>query len=279
MSIKVSKDNELIIRPPSGFGDIDLFEYFRYRHLLFSLVRRDIKSQFEQLRFGFVWAVLRPISVMVIFTLFKKFSEANTFVKVPYYMYIYSGLIFWYYFSDATIQTTASLRKDAAIISKIYFPRLITPIIPIFSNLNSLAIASIPFLMMMAWHQSLPDWTILMLPFVLMQCMCLIFGIGTLFAVLTINNRDYEQLLSFVLYLGIFVSCVFFMPEMVPEWERPLLYLNPMTGTLLALRACLFEGFDFPVFLWIYSLIFSIVALVIGVLAFCRAEAVLVDKL
>ena len=279
MKYMTPQEKEIVIRPPSGFGKLDPAEYYRYRHMLMSLVRRDVKSQFEEMHLGIVWAILRPLSVALVFTLFKKFSGANTYVHVPYLMFIYSGLIFWYYFTDTTMQTAGSVKKDAAIISKIYFPRLITPMVPILSNLTGLGIAAVPLLMMMAWHQSLPGWTILMLPAVILQCMALVFGIGTLFAALTINNRDLEQFLSFMMYIGLFVSCVFFVPEMVPEWARPVLLMNPMTGTLLALRACLFEDFAFPVLLWVYSLVVSIAAVLVGGLAFRRAEATFVDKL
>lgn len=272
-------EKELVIRPPSGFGKLDPAEYYRYRHMLMSLVRRDIKSQFDEMHFGVLWAVIRPLAVAIVFTLFKSFSGANTFVHAPYLIFVYSGLIFWYYFTDATMQTAGSVRKDATIISKIYFPRLITPMVPILSNLTGLGIAAVPLLMMMAWYQMLPGWNILLLPLVLLQCMALVFGIGTLFAALTITNRDLEQFLSFLMYIGLFVSCVFFVPEMVPEWARPVLLLNPMTGTMLALRACLLDGFAFPVLLWSYSLVFSFVAVMVGTLAFRRAEATFVDKL
>ncbi len=272
-------EKELVICPPSAFGTFDPSEYYRYRHMLMSLVRRDIKSQFEEMHFGIVWALIRPLSVAIIFTLFKKFSGANTYVHAPYLMFIYSGLIFWYYFTDTTMQTAGSVRKDAAIISKIYFPRLITPMVPILSNLIGLGIAAIPLLIMMAWHRTLPGWTILLLPVVLLQCMALIFGIGTLFAALTINNRDLEQFLSFMMYIGLFVSCVFFVPEMVPEWARPVLMMNPMAGTMMAWRACLFDGNAFPILQWAYSLIVSVAIVLIGVLAFRHAEATFVDKL
>lgn len=278
-SMRSSADKEFVIRPPSGFGKFDTAEYYRYRHMLMSLVRRDIKSQFDDMRLGAFWAVVRPLSVAVVFALFKSFSGANTYVQAPYLMFVYSGLIAWYYFTDATMQTAGSVRKDATIISKIYFPRLITPMVPILSNLAGLGIAAVPLLVMMAWHQALPDWTILLLPVVLLQCMALVFGIGTLFAALTINNRDLEQFLSFLMYIGLFVSCVFFVPEMVPEWVRPVLLLNPMTGTLLALRACLFDGFAFPVLSWSYSIVVSGAAVLVGVRAFRRAEETFVDKL
>lgn len=275
----IAQEKEIVIRPPRGFGKFDPAEYYRYRHMLMSLVRRDIKSQFDEMHFGVLWAVLRPLAVAVVFTLFKNFSGANTYVHAPYLLFVYSGLIFWYYFTDATMQTAGSVRKDATIISKIYFPRLITPMVPILSNLAGLGIAAVPLLMMMAWYQAMPGLTFLLLPLVLLQCMALVFGIGTLFAALTINNRDLEQFLSFLLYIGLFVSCVFFVPEMVPEWARPVLLFNPMTGTMMAFRACLFEGFVFPVEPWTYSVAVSLAAVMIGALAFRRAEATFVDKL
>jgi lipopolysaccharide transport system permease protein len=272
-------EKEVVIRPPNGFGKLDPAEYYRFRHMLINLIRRDIKSQFEEMHFGTVWAVLRPLTVATIFALFKKFSGANTYVDSPYLIFIYSGLIVYYYFTDATMQTAGSVRKDSSIISKIYFPRLITPVVPIFSNLTSLGIAVVPLLMMMAWYQILPPWTILLLPFVLLQCMALVFGIGSLFAALTITNRDLEQFLSFTMYIGLFVSGVFYLPEMVPTWARPVLLMNPMTGTLMAFRACLFSDFAFPFLLWGYSLIASIAAVFIGGFAYRRAEATFVDKL
>ena len=277
--IMIVQEQEIVIRPPRGFGKFNFAEYYRYRHMLLSLVKRDINSQFEEMQLGIVWAVIRPLSVAVIFTLFKKFSGANTYVHAPYLIFIYSGLIFWYFFTDATMQTAGSVRKDAAIISKIYFPRLIIPMVPIFSNLIGLCIAAVPLLMMMAWHQVLPSWTILMLPLIILQCMALVFGIGTLFAALTINNRDLEQFLSFVMYIGMFVSCVFFVPEMVPEWARPFIFFNPVAGMMMALRACLFDDFAFPVLLWGYSVAISLMTVFIGVMAFRRAEATFVDKL
>jgi len=274
-----ASEKEIVIRPPSGFGKFDPVEYYRYRFMLKSLVGRDIKTQFDEMHLGVVWALIRPLTVTIIFALFKKFSGANTYVNVPYPLFLYSGLIFYYYFTDATIATAASVRKDATIISKVYFPRLITPIVPILSNLVGLFISFIPLVAMMVWYHIVPGWAILLLPLVLLQCMALVFGIGTLFAALTVNNRDLEQFLSFLMYIGLFVSCVFHVPEMVPEWARPVLLLNPVTGTLLALRSCLFESFVFPVLLWGYSLGFSAVAVIVGGLAFRRAEATFVDKL
>jgi lipopolysaccharide transport system permease protein len=276
-SIKLEK--ELIIKPPQNIRGLDFTEYYRYRHMLKSLVRRDIKSQFEDMYLGYVWATVRPLSVALVFKLFKSSSGANTHVSVPYVMFVYSGLIFWYYFTDAVMQTAGSVRKDSSIISKLYFPRLITPMVPILSNLIGLGIAAIPLLMMMSWYQILPSYKILLLPAVVMQCMALAFGVGTLFAALTVTNRDLEQFLSFAMYIGLFVSPVFFIPDMLPAWARAFSFFNPMAGTLLAFRACIFTDIVFPTTLWAYSCAFTIFAVTIGSIAFRYAEATFVDNL
>jgi lipopolysaccharide transport system permease protein len=272
-------EKELVIRPPTGFGKFDPVEYYRYRHMLMSLVNRDIKSQFDEMHLGFIWAVIRPLTVAFVFTFFKHFSGANSSLTIPYLVYVYSGLVFWYYFTDATMQTAGSVKKDASIISKIYFPRLIVPMVPIMSNLIGLGVAMVPLAIMIAWYHIMPSLAILLLPVVIVQCMLFIFGLGTLFAALTINNRDMEQFLSFALYIGLFVSPIFFVPELLPSWARALVFLNPMSGTLLALRACLFEGIPFPVANWMYSLGISCLMCLIGSLAFRRAELTFVDKL
>jgi lipopolysaccharide transport system permease protein len=274
-----AKDKKIVIRPPVGFGELDFGELYRYRHMLMSLVQRDIKTQFDDMKFGILWALVRPLSVAMVFALFKSYSGAKTFVQAPYMMFVYSGLIFWYYFTDTTMQAAGSVRKDAAIISKIYFPRLITPMVPIFANLAGLTIASIPLIIMMGWYQSIPSWNILLLPIVLLHCMALIFGLGMLFAAISISNKDMEQFLSLLMYLGLFVSCIFFVPEMLPEKKQTLLMLNPMAGIMLAFRACILEGFAFPIVAWSYSLLFTIATVIVGGLAFRRAETSFVDKL
>lgn len=272
-------EKELVIRPPTGFGKFDPAEYYRYRHMLMSLVSRDIKSQFDEMHLGFIWAVIRPLTVAFVFTFFKHFSGTASGLEIPYLLYVYSGLAFWYYFTDATMQTAGSVKKDAAIISKIYFPRLIVPMVPIMSNLVGLGVAMVPLAIMMIFYQTMPSLTILLLPVVVAQCMLFIFGLGTLFAALTINNRDLEQFLSFALYIGLFISPIFFVPDLLPAWARALMFLNPMNGTLSALRACLFDGIAFPVASWMYALGISCLMCLVGSLAFRRAELTFVDKL
>ncbi|MBI5055283.1 MAG: ABC transporter permease [Nitrospirae bacterium] len=272
-------EQEIIIRPPSKLAHLNVRELYKYRHMLWSMVWRNIRAQFDDMYLGGFWAVARPLTMVSVFALLKRFSSANMYVSIPYSVYVYSGLIFWFYFLEATTATAASVTQDANLIKKIYFPRLVTPMVPVLSNLYSLGIASIPLIFMMMWHGIYPGLSLFFLPAVLFQCMTLSMGIGMIFASLSLTNRDSERFLGLILYLGIFISPVIFAPDMIPARGRFFYFLNPMAGTLLAFRSCMFSDFPFPVSQWAYSAVFSCVILVIGTIMYRHAEIYFADKL
>ena len=270
---------ETIIRPPSKVVRLDLRELYKYRHMLWSMVWRDIRLQFDEIYLGFFWAVARPLAMVLIFTLLKRFSNANMSETISYPLYAFSGLIFWFYFLEATTATMKSVSKDAGLIKKIYFPRLITPIVPTISNLSTLGLAMIPLLIMMIWNGVYPGWRVIFLPLVIFQCLLLIMGVGTMFASLSLTNKDFEKFLNLVLYLGLFISPVIYSPEMIPSKAQVIYFLNPMAGTLLAFRSCMFNDFPFPFLQWGYSVAFSFVILIVGTTMYRRAEVYFADKL
>lgn len=272
-------EKEIIIRPPSGLAHLNVRELIKYRHMLRSMVWRDIRMQFDDMYFGFFWAVARPLAMVTIFTLLKRATNANMYVNISYSLYVYSGLILWYFFLETSMATTRSVMKDIGLIKKIYYPRLITPIVPNISGFYTLCIAIIPLVVMMVWHGVYPGWRILLLPLILLQCMILSLGVGTLFASLSLIKNDFERLLSLILYLGLFVSPVIFAPDIISARAQIIFFLNPMAGTLLAFRSCMFLGFPFPLWQFIYSCFFAIFILIVGTTMFRRAEIYFADKL
>lgn len=270
---------EIVIRPPSELLRFDFREYYRYRHLFQALVWRDIRVHFDEMYLGFLWACMRPLLYVVVFVAFRKLSGANTHVSIPYSLYIYSGLILWYYLLESVMQATGALRRDAGLLTKVYYPRLITPSVPIVANLVGFGIAVIPMVFMMAWNGIGPGWRLLLLPFVVLQCMALAMGIGTIFGSLTLTSRDWDRFLSNSLYLGLFVSPVIYAPDMIPSQARLAYFLNPMAGTLLAFRSALFAAYPFPLWQWAYSVAFSLAALALGTRMFRAAESQFADKL
>ena len=130
----------------------------------------------------------------------------------------------------------------------------------------------VPLVVMMAWFGVYPSWPIVLLPVVLALCVAMALGLGTIISSLSIENRDWERALGFVLSLGMWLSPVIYAPTMIPARLRDLYHLNPMVGILLGFRAALFNGFPIPVWELAYSAIWALVILIFGIWAFRRRK-------
>lgn len=272
-------DQETIIRPPRAFARLDLRELWDYRSLLSSMVRRRLRVEFDQQYLAWVWAVARPVLMVVIFALFRDLSRAHTGVSIAYPLYIYAGLILWFHFTETVLDTALSVKQNAALVQKVYYPRIINPLAAIAGNLVTFTIAAIPLAVMMVLYGEYPGWRILLLPAVLLQLELMVFGIGCIFASLGLASTDWDRFLSFALYIGLFVSPVIYSPDMLPPNAQTAYALNPMVGSLLAFRSAMFDHFDWPAWEWTYSLGFSVALALIGLLVFQRAEKHFVDRL
>ncbi len=273
-------EKEIVIQPPSGLMHIDLRELYEFRHMIRSMIWKNIRVQFSDLYLKFFWAFARPLAMLAVFIFIKNYSGADMYVvNITYSLYLYSGLILWFYFVESTNGTAKSVERDAALMKKIYFPRMISPIVPLFSSLYSFGITLFPLIVMMVWQDTYPGWRLLLIPLVMLQCMVLIMGTGTMFASLSLFSKDAERFLKIALYLGIFVSPVIYSPDKITSKSQIAYFLNPMAGTLLAFRSCLFNDFPFPLWQWLYSLVFSLLFLIAGLRMYRRADMHFADKL
>jgi lipopolysaccharide transport system permease protein len=270
---------EIVIRSPSQTRLIDIPELLRFRGLLWSMTRRQIKSEFGELHLGILWVLARPLLMCAIFVLFRHLSNANTGVPIPYAPYLYSGLILWFFFTESVSRTAASINADGTLMQKVYFPRLLSPLSGALSQTSGLLISAVPLLLLMVWYGLTPGWNMLLLPVILLQTLLLALGVGCMFAALATLSRDWERLLSLLLYLGLFVSPVIYSTQMLPEAARTIHMLNPMSGILLGFRAALFAEFVLPLADWLYSVVASVLLAVAGVFAFQRAERSFMDRI
>lgn len=273
------RDVITVIRPPKKTASIDFGELWRFRHLFTMLVWRSIRVEFDAMRLGSLWAIIRPLLLAYVFAFFRGLSAANTYVDLPYLLYVYSGLLLWTYFTDATSNCAVAIRLDTALLTKIYYPRLLTPLVPIVSSLVTLALGLVPLVVMMAWYEVWPGWAILLLPVVVGLCAALSLGIGTFVSSLSIENRDWERVLLFGLTIALWLSPVIYAPGMIPERVQWLFMLNPTTGILLGFRAALFHEVEVPVLQLAYAASITLAILALGVYAFRRTEAQLADRL
>lgn len=273
------QQEEIIIQPPSKLAHLDLWALYRYRHLMWSMVRKRVRTDLDDMYLGFFWAIARPLAMLAIFVLVRNYSGADMHVTISYPLYLYSGLILWFHFRETVMAAARSFAKDADIMKKVYYPHLISPIVAVVARFNTLGFAMIPLILLMLWHRAYPDWRIALLPLVLLQCMILVLGIGIIVACLSLTKKDLEKLLDLCLYLGLFVSPVIFAPDMIPERGRVIYFLNPMAGTLLAFRSSLFHDFPFPLWQFAYSVAMSLLLFAMSMFVFRRVEIYMADRL
>jgi lipopolysaccharide transport system permease protein len=228
---------------------------------------------------GLFWAVARPLIMLAVIASFRGLSGASLGVGVSYALYLYSGLVAWFFFSEATTAVASSLQRDAGIIQKVYFPRLISPLACIGAEAYNLILAGLPMAILMVAYGAHPDWNVLWLPLVLFHWMLLALGLGLVFSSLALMSRDWERVLRFGLYLGFWLSPVFYSEQMIPEPQRIWYLANPLSGVLMATRGALFSELSFPMLQWLYSCAFSWLLLAVGVVLFQRSERNLADRL
>jgi lipopolysaccharide transport system permease protein len=274
-----SASQEIVIRPASATLRADFRELYHYRHLLWSLVRRDIRVQFDAMYLGALWSTVRPLLMVTIFALFRSFSGADLHVSIPYFIYVYSGLILWFYFIEATSHTSRAIQKNASLITKVYYPRIINLMVPPLASLYGFGMAMFPLLVMMLVQGVYPGWRVIFLPLAISLAALLSLGVGAIFAVLSLNSMDFDRLLGQILYIGLYVSPVIFAPGLIPESARGIYFANPMAGILQAFRSSLFAAYPFPTWQFIYAVGFSLTVLVIALIVYQRTEVYLADKL
>jgi lipopolysaccharide transport system permease protein len=271
--------NEIVITPAASSFGVQLAELWKYRHLFVALIWRNVRVEFDAMRLGAAWAAARPLLFAVVFSMFRALSDANTRVELPYILYVYSGMMLWNYFTDAATNAAAAVRMDVALLSKVYYPRIMTPLVPTVSNLLTLVVGLVPLAIIMIWQQVAPTWMFILLPVAILPCVMLSLGLGLLVSSLSIENRDLERALAFAITIGLWLSPVLYAPDMIPGPVRDIFHMNPMTGPLMALRSVLFSGIPFPFEDWAYAFVSSGVILAAGIWSFRRTELKLVDRL
>ncbi|HND61300.1 MAG TPA: ABC transporter permease [Opitutaceae bacterium] len=270
---------ETIIRPIAGSEHTDPVKIWEYRHLFWSLVTREVRVKFDNVKFGALWACARPALMVVILVGIRGGFGGVWPEPVPYAMFVYSGIILWFYFCDCLLESAHAVERDAAIISKVFFPRLISPMVPLISNSVEFVISAIPLAGFMIYFRAYPGWQILLLPVVLVVTALIALGLGLIFAGLMLHRRDWERVLGLLLYVGLFASPVFHSYLQLTGAYRTLEFLNPVAGVLSAFRSCLTGAAAFPTVAFLQSTAYAIGLMALGTWQFRRQQDRLLEML
>jgi lipopolysaccharide transport system permease protein len=267
-----------VIAPAPRWPGLNVGELWSNRELLLFLVWRDIKVQYAQTALGAAWAVVQPLMTMLIFTLiFGRLAKIPS-DGVPYSVFTLAALIPWMYFSNAFSTASASLVNSSNLITKVYFPRLIIPIVSVLSGLVNFAVSCVVLAVMMIWYHVTPSLlAIPMIPALLLLMILTATGVGCWLAAVYIQYRDVRQIVPFIVQIWMYISPVVYPLSLVPERYRPLYALNPMAGIIQTFRVVLLRTGEIPWGTLGVSTIVGMVLFLGGTLYYRRTEHLFAD--
>ncbi len=267
---------EYEIRAKETFN-LNLKELWSFRELIYFFTLRDIKIKYKQTVLGALWAVLQPLMLMIVFTLF--FAPKFSITGMPYPVFVFSGLMLWNIFSSGITNAGNSMVINSNIIKKIYFPRLIIPISAIIGTLADFAMTLLIFFCLLVYyHQPFSFLHLLVnLPLALGITLLTAFGLGSLLAALNVKYRDFRYVIPFMVQILLFLTPVIYPVSTIPEgWLGQLLLFNPMAGAIEILRSS-FYGTLPSAILIIKSFAVAIALFITGIVFFRRTEYYFAD--
>lgn len=226
----------VIIRPSRSALDLDLRSLWRSWELVYFLTWRDVKVRYKQTAIGVAWAVLQPLTTMVIFTaLFSRVANISS-DGVPYPIFALAGLLPWTYFSQAISRSGTSLVSNAGLVTKVYFPRLAIPLSSVIAPLVDFAVTLGVLIVMMAYYGIAPSWRMLAVPLFLLASMVTALAISLWLSALCVKYRDVGVVIPFLVQVWLYASPIAYPTSVVPVSWRFAYSLNPMAGVIEGFR-------------------------------------------
>ncbi len=237
----MAKQQKLIIE--AGRRDKHyLLDLWRYRELFYFLAWRDILVRYKQTTIGVIWALIRPLLTMVVFTIvFGKLAKLPS-EGVPYSVMVFAAMLPWQFFANSLSESSSSLIDNANLITKVYFPRLIVPSSAVITTFVDFLISCVILAGLMLLYQFSPTWRIITLPVFIVIAFAAAMSMGLWLTALNVKYRDFRYVVPFIIQFGLFISPVGFSSSIIPEKWRLLYSLNPMVGVIDGFRWAILGG-------------------------------------
>lgn len=274
-----------IIKPKDRLLSVDFAELWRYRDLCFLFVKRNITTQYKQTILGPLWFIIQPLLTMVTYmVIFGNIAQIPT-DGLPQPLFYLAGICLWQYFSDCITKTSNTFVDNATLYGKVFFPRMITPISNVISNLVRLAIQFGLFLIVYLIYQCFiipgqihTNWYVLLLPVLIAMTAGLALGFGLLFSALTTKYRDLQMLLSFMVTLWMYATPIVYPLSLIGKNDmRMVMSLNPVTGIIEAFKYGILGEGEFDWGLLAYDFGFMVVLLAVGIVIFNKVQKSFMD--
>ena len=276
-------DYTTIIKPKGKLFEIDFKEIWRYRDLLVMFIKRDIVTQYKQTILGPTWYFIQPaLTTIMYMVVFGGIAGIST-DGLPQPLFYLAGIVLWQYFSECLNKTSATFTQNQHIFGKVYFPRLISPLSNVLSNLVRMSIQFLLFLIVYVYYVAvgvdvMPNTYALLLPLLIVMLACLSLGFGIIISSMTTKYRDLTILFTFIVQLWMYATPVIYpLSTITNDKIRMLMGINPLTS--------IFEAFKYGMlgvgqFSWGglgYSFGFMVVLLLVGVVVFNKVQRSFMD--
>lgn len=268
-----------IIKPSSGWSPFDLHAVSQYRELLYFLTWRDIKVRYKQTALGISWVLLQPLVTMLLFTAIFGHIAHLPSSGVPYPIFTLCALLPWTYFAYILQQSAYSLLNNSAMVSKVYFPRILLPASTVLSGLLDFVLTFLLLVVMLVFFHMTLSWRVLFIPIFLCLTLTTSLGAGLWLSALSVKFRDVKYALPFVTQVWLYISPVAYSSGVVPGKLAFVYGLNPMTGVINGFRWSLLGVGPAPGLSVITSAAISCLILMFGAIYFGRHEETFADMI
>lgn len=270
------------ISAKTGWFDIDIQEIFRYKDLIFLFFKRNYTTRYKQTILGPLWLILNPLLTVTLYAFVFGNLAGLSGTDVPQFVFYLCSNSLWSFFSISLTNTSNTFTENAAIMGKVYFPRLVMPISSVLTGMLDLVIQLVMLVVVMIGYtisgvHFQTGVTLLATPLLILQTALLALGCGIIIASLTTKYRDLAVLVGFGAHLWMYASPVVYTSSLVPQKFLNLYMLNPMAPIMECWRNAVLGLGEFLWNYWAVSWVVTLVILLIGVMLFSRIEKTFMD--
>jgi len=277
-------DNQFLfsIKPRDKLLDLRLREIWQYRDLLMLFVRRDFVAYYKQTILGPAWFFIQPLLTTIVFTIiFGNIAKLSTDGLPPMLFYL-AGVTAWHYFSQCLVKTSDTFTANANIFGKVYFPRSVVPLSITVSNLISFGIQFLLFLGFLFYYMIIgadvtPNWHILTFPLLIITMGVMGLSFGLWLSAMTTKYRDFKFLVGFGVQLLMYATPVIYPISQIPEKYQWVMIANPMTSIIETFRFSFLGAGNMSWTGLTYSVVFTLILFLSGLLIFNRTEKNFMD--
>lgn len=280
-TVKAKQEWTEVIEAKHKLFSLNLKEVWRYRDLVYMLVKRDFVTSFKQTILGPIWFFVNPIFTTIVYVIvFGNIAGLST-DGAPMILFYLAGVTMWNYFSSCLNGTSNVFRNNASVFGKVYFPRLVMPVSIVTSNLMQFGVQFLLFLAVWAYYffsgEVKPNLWLLATPFYIILMAAFSLGLGMIFSSLTTKYRDFQNLLSFGVSLYMYATPVIYPVSELKGNLKILALWNPLTGVFEGFKYAWLGVGNFNPLLLFYSSILIFVTLFAGTVFFNKVEKSFMD--